>query len=58
MVGSFLDRYRQLKQNDDLMPIIIMLTTSINPNDQLKAEKLHGSMALKTNPSREVWLNK
>jgi len=36
---EFLERYSQLKQNDAQRPIIIMLTTSINPDDQLKAEK-------------------
>ncbi len=37
---EFLDHYSQLKQNGHKKPIIIMLTTSINPDDQLKAEKI------------------
>jgi CheY-like chemotaxis protein len=37
---EFLDRYSQLKQNDAQKPVIIMLTTSINPDDQLKAAKI------------------
>ena len=36
---EFLDHYSQLKQPHDQKPVIIMLTTSINPDDQLKAEK-------------------
>jgi CheY-like chemotaxis protein len=37
---EFLDRYSQLKQPSAQKPVIIMLTTSINPDDQLKAEKI------------------
>jgi len=37
---EFLDQYSQLKQTGIQKPVIIMLTTSINPDDQLKAEKI------------------
>jgi CheY-like chemotaxis protein len=37
---EFLDKYNELNKQVPKKPIIIMLTTSINPDDKLKANKI------------------
>jgi CheY-like chemotaxis protein len=37
---EFLDKYNELQRFKSKKPIIIMLTTSINPDDQLKANQI------------------
>lgn len=34
---EFLEKYRELKNNLEYQPVIIMLSTSINPDDKVKA---------------------
>ncbi|MEO6723459.1 MAG: response regulator [Ferruginibacter sp.] len=35
---EFLEQYRQIKKDGNTKPVIIMLTTSLNPDDKLKSE--------------------
>jgi CheY-like chemotaxis protein len=37
---EFLDKFKELKKDGEPNIVIIMLTTSINPDDKLKAEKI------------------
>ncbi len=47
---EFLDRYRQLKVEDKKEIIIVMLTISLNPDDELKAYSMREVAAFESKP--------
>ena len=47
---EFIERYNQLPEEQKAKIIVVMLTTSFNPEDELKAERIAGIAAFRNKP--------
>lgn len=47
---EFLDEYQKLQENQKCHTIIVMVTTSFNPDDQTRAEKINGLSGYRNKP--------
>ncbi len=47
---EFIDKYNQLPEEQKAKIIVVMLTTSFNPEDELKAQRITGIAAFRNKP--------